>query len=181
MTSPTLQELIERVEADGALADQAMKAEALVSYIPESLHRQALLVLAERLLCLRQQRGSRVGGDVSSPLDKPVPAPRQYGPEVTTAAARDKRATGTGHASPKIALATKAWVDLLATAVVLPGADAKVEIRDMSGDQLHVLADSLFDTHERLHRLAEHLTLNGARCARELEPAALEACMSEAA
>lgn len=183
VTEPqTLQELLERVEADAALTSAEMQAEALISYIPEQLVKDSLLALAERLLSLRQLRGTGNRFTLPAPMRtiKSETVQKQRRPDAGTSA-RQKRVERSGHASPKVALATKAWNELLETRIAFPGMSQKVAIADMTSEQLHSLADSLYDTHEQVHRLAEHLSLNGVRCARELEPAALEACMSEVA
>lgn len=178
--TPTLQELLERVEADPALTSTGMKAEALISYIPEQLVRDSLLSLAEWLLSLRQLRGTGSRFALPAPMRTIKAETVQRRPDAGTAA-RQKRVARSGHASPKVALATKAWSELLETHIAAPGMSQKVAIADMTSEQLHSLADSLFDTHEQVHRLAEAVDAAGVETARELEPAALEACMSEAA
>lgn len=177
--TPTLQELIEVAEGQCA-GDLDGAVGCIAQSIPAAMTRDYLLDALWRLLALRQVRGSKV--DAPQEVDEAPRVPRQPPPSVRGGRrpSRDEKAvTREGHASAKIALAFHAWTELLATQIALPDSDVKVAIRDLSADQLSTLADQLYDTHERLHLLAEHVRRNGVACARELTPQALRAVMEE--
>lgn len=102
-------------------------------------------------------------------------SPRSITTPKTTPSGEAKMGGSHGHASQKVALASRAWTALLTTEVTLPGSPARIAIQDMTADQLTTLADSLFDTHERIHRLAETVREAGVTCAAELPTEALAA------
>lgn len=180
--APTLQELVEQAESN--YRDDIDNAVGyVIDRIPKSLTHDYLTDCLWRLLALRKVRGSAT--ELPQEADEAPRAPIAPTPSARGGGRRpgrdEKAVIREGHASAKIALASRAWTDLLATQIALPETNTKVAVRDLTADQLTTLADQLYDTHERLHLLAEHVRLNGVSCARELSPAALAAVIGEAA
>lgn len=166
---PTIRELVDSVDQRLEFGQPEAKARELMRSIPREQYEAAAFALAKLVFAERWIRSTR-----KTPAVRAVsPGPATDKPP-TPALARKT-------ASPKVALASRAWNDLLTTEIALSESQTKVAIRDLNADQLTTLADQLYDTHERLHLLAEHVRLNGVTCARELTPAALAAVIGEAA
>lgn len=171
--STTMTDLLARVERDDSLVTVADKAMALVRLVPSEQHGNALGAMVVLYLTLRQ---------MTKKTGRFAPKPSVgLAADDTPATHGQKSSRREGHASPKIALATQSWNDLLETQIALPGMSHKTAIADMPSEQLRSLADSLYETHEQVHRLAEAVDLAGVETARDLEPKTLEAVMSEAA
>lgn len=161
----TMDDLLRQVEQDASLVGPPAKARMLADLIAPEHRHQAFLALAS--LCIRL----RAGGEKRTPL-RLAASPADERPTLTPAPS--PKPAKPRHASPKQLAVGMAWKDLLASQLTLPNV-GKIQVQDMSADQLVTAADALFDISEQLHDLARAVIAAGVDNARSLPDETLTA------
>ncbi|GAA5143281.1 hypothetical protein GCM10023340_08330 [Nocardioides marinquilinus] len=185
---PTITDILGRVEADASLATVEQKARGVLAACPPAVYPAVIVRLAAMLIEVRARRGRLVQQPAAAQTPRPVdppdrphdlrpPDPVADQPPRTPVRPPTSRPAPSGHASPRIRAATLAWRDLLTTRLTMHGVAGpyEVEVQHMSPIELRNLADTMHDTTERLHALADTLEQHGVRSAADLEPAQIAA------
>lgn len=178
MSSASMDDLLCQVETDAATKPPAVRAQRLLDLIPPTAYRSAVHALAVRLFETRSRLAIRAGDahddrELGFP-PPPVPATAALAAERRAGLARKPRevrkipGTAVVHASPRILAASRAWVDLINTEVPIPGTNTRLQLGDMSVDQLTTVADALYDAHTQVHALAEAIRACEVHTARQL-------------